>query len=162
MKNKKSILLLILAVTMVLSTYIGSAMAYFTTYTEAKGGYVINLEGQIITREDFYEWTKHVTVVSTENSVPVYVRARAFAGDQYELTYSGNGWSRGSDGFYYYNEILYGGQETPELLVHIGNIPEDAVEGDDFNVIVIYEYTPVQYDENGNPYADWSKGEVIR
>lgn len=27
---------------------------------------------------------------------------------------------------------------------------------DDFNVIVIQECTPVLYDENGNPYADWN------
>lgn len=32
--------------------------------------------------------------------------------------------------------------------------PED---GESFNVIVIYESTPVRYDENGEPYADWSE-----
>ena len=26
----------------------------------------------------------------------------------------------------------------------------------DFNVIVVQECTPVLYDENGNPYADWN------
>ena len=39
--------------------------------------------------------------------------------------------------------------------------PEDAKEGDDFNVVVVYESTPVLYDEKGDPYpydkADWNQ-----
>ncbi len=48
------------------------------------------------------------------------------------------------------------GEETPELLVKIKDHPKDE-NGQEFNVVVIYESTPVRYDENGNPYFDWSQ-----
>ena len=62
----------------------------------------------------------------------------------------------GSDGYYYYTPIVNAGETTTILKVLIGNVPEDVKEGDEFNVIVIYETTPVQYREDGTPYADWS------
>ena len=53
-----------------------------------------------------------------------------------------------------------GGGNTEVLNIVINNIPtkEDGLEvGDQFNVIVIYESTPVLYDEGGNPLpADWN------
>ena len=45
---------------------------------------------------------------------------------------------------------------TEELTVTIKNVPEDVEPGTDFNVVVIYESTPVLYDSDGNPYADWT------
>ena len=153
--KKKNVFLLALAVVLVLSASVSAAFAYFTTYAEAKGGYEIEM-GETHIREDFYDWTKRVTVVSDEDAQPVYVRARAFSGSQYPLSYSGEGWTQGSDGYFYYDQILYGGQVTSELVVRISGVPEDAVPGSGFNVVVIYETTPVQYDENGNPYADWN------
>lgn len=39
----------------------------------------------------------------------------------------------------------------------IGNIPEEELKDNlTFNVIVIYESTPVMYNEDGTPYADWN------
>ena len=32
---------------------------------------------------------------------------------------------------------------------------------DEFNIIVVYECTPVLYDDNGNPYADWDNAVVL-
>ena len=32
---------------------------------------------------------------------------------------------------------------------------KDVTDEKDLNVIVIQECTPVQYDDNGEPYADW-------
>jgi hypothetical protein len=142
------------AILLVLGVSIGSTMAYFSTYTTAQGGKVIHLGAATEIEEAFDSWTKRVTVTSDENSQPVYVRAIAYAGSQYELTYEGTGWSRGDDGYYYYGNALEGGASTEELLVHIGNVPDDA---EAFDVVVIYETTPVLYDENGNPYADWSQ-----
>lgn len=57
---------------------------------------------------------------------------------------------------YYGGIILEAGQSAAELLVRIGNVPESPEDARDFNVVVVYETTPVQYDEAGNPYADWS------
>lgn len=155
--KKKSFFLLILTVVLVLSASIQSAMGYFTTYAEARGGYLIELGGDIEIEEEFSRWTKHVQIVSTPGAEPVWVRAKAFCGDAYTLIYDGgDDWVLGADGYYYYQEILYGGSKTPVLDIRIRDIPEDVEVGDNFNVVVIYEYVPVQFDRNGNPLpADW-------
>ena len=97
----------------------------------------------------------------------MYVRAKAFSGSRYPLSYSSadGSWQEGSDGYYYYNEILPGtvvGEDgtvtaavTSELLVRI-EFPEDAQEGDDCNVVVIYESVPVQYDTDGSALEPWA------
>ena len=153
--KKINIFLLALSVVLVLAASIGSAFALISTYADARGGYVVEL-GDTDIKEEFSDWTKRVVVTSTEDNQPVYVRARAFAGNQYELRYSGDGWTVGEDGYFYYDEILYGGESTTELRVQINNIPEDIVPGDSFDVFVIYETTPVQHREDGTPYSDWN------
>lgn len=150
-----------LAAVAVLGASLGVAWAYFTTYAEAKGGYLLRLGSETRIEEEFTNWTKHLSVSNNEGSGPVYVRARAFCGSAYTLTYSsGSGkWRDGGDGFYYYDEILYGGQTADPLDVRIDGIPADGdlEDGDGFNVVVVYESTPVAYDGDGNPKpADWT------
>ena len=154
----KSKILALLAVVMILGAGIGTAYGYFTTYTEAAGGYTIWLGDETEIEETFSAWTKHVIIASEEDSQPVYIRAKAFCGSEYELEYideSGK-WTLEADGYYHYSDIVYGGESTEELLVRIGNIPEEITEPAEFNVVVIYESTPVRYDTAGNPYADWT------
>lgn len=155
---------------MVLYTAVGDAWAYFTTYTSASGGYAIDLGSQTQIEEDYSDHTKHL-VVSNDGTRPVYVRARAFSGSRYTLSYSSEDgrWQAGTDGYYYYSEPLPGvteaedgsvvSAETSELLVRIA-FPEDAEEGEECNVVVIYESVPVQYDTDGNALApqaaDWT------
>ncbi|MCI8513299.1 MAG: hypothetical protein HFI93_01510 [Lachnospiraceae bacterium] len=143
---------------MILTAGITSASAYFTTYTEAEGGYPIALGDTTTIYETVSEWTKHLRITNQEGSEPVYVRARAYCGRMYSLSYESESeyWSKAPDeeGFYYYNKILEAGETAEELRIRITNPPQDA--SDSFNVIVIYESTPVQYDENGNPYMDWN------
>lgn len=153
--KKKSMLLLALAVVLVLVSSVSPALAYFTTYAAAKGGYKIEL-GDSTIDEDFYDWTKRVTVSTTEDAQPVYVRARAYTGSQYTLYYSGINWNQGSDGWFYYSEIVYGGGVTEELLVRIAGVPEDKINDPDFNVTVVYETMPI-VDGNGNVYSDWTQ-----
>ena len=154
MKNKWKVLA-VLAVVLVLVASLGSAISYFTTYAEAKGGHILNMGTQI--EEEVYDWTKHVVITSKENTIPVYVRAKAIAPSQFGLIYSGEGWTLGDDGFYYYDAVLEGGKETSELLVEIHDIPTDVKEGDDFNVVVVYECTRAT-DPDGNPLSapDWN------
>lgn len=154
----KNILLSAAAGMLILSAGAGSTWAYFTTYTEARGGYPIQLGSQSRVEEEVGEWTKHVTVSNDENSSqPVYIRVKAFSGSQYALTYSSSGaWSPGEDGYYYYSGIVEPGGTTEVLDIKIEGVPADAKEGDSFNVVVIYESTPVCYQEDGIPYADWS------
>ena len=182
MKRKRfgNICLSLLATASILTMGINNALAYFTTYTSAEGGIPIHLgEERTEITETFDSRTKHVTITNDAGSGPVYIRARAFCA-RYELTYKSvpegtwtqeNGsWNRivpeGESGeYWYYKDIVEGGGSTTTLDVVIdipslsegtngeGTKPED---GESFNVIVIYESTPVRYDENGEPYADWS------
>ncbi len=149
----------LLAAVLILAASLPSALGYFTAYTRAQGGAVLHLGGSTHITEEFSNWTKHVVITSEEGSQPVYVRARAFSGGQYPLTYSSeeNSWSLGEDGYYYFNRILNGGESTTELLIHIDGVPEKAAQDQAFNVVVVYETTPVRYDENGDPYAEWTQ-----
>ena len=168
--NKKAILLFVLSVALVLSVSANVAFAYFTTYAQARGGYVVHL-GDTSIEEKFSNWVKRVSIHSEDDAPPVFVRARAYAGDVYTLIYNSEKdpdtgesyWSRGFDkdgnwdGYYYYWAILYPGESTEELMIRIEGVPDEDVvkDGDHFNVVVIYETTPVLYDDDMNPYFDW-------
>lgn len=170
MKKRKIILTAVsaLAAGMILTARLGSAWAYFTTYTSASGSYTLQLGHETRIEETYSSHTKHL-VVTNEGTGPVYVRARAFSGSQCVLTYEGEGWQSGTDGYYYYSSIVPGTaseqdgtvskSQTTQLDVQI-TFPENAKEGDDYDIVVIYESLPVQYGEDGNALtpqkADWS------
>lgn len=167
MKRKKklgNIVLTLSAAGMIALAGLNSANAYFTTYAEASGGFPLELGDITVIEEEVSDWTKHFVVESSADSQPVYIRARAFSGSAYNLEYSnpeegeegaGPGtWSLGEDGFYYYSDIVNASEKTSELLIKITNPPQDVTVK--FNVVVIYESTPVQYHEDGSPYADWT------
>lgn len=159
--KKRQIFLTALALVMVAASGLGSAMAYFTTHTEALGGYTVRLGSRTDIHEEFSDWTKRVAISNEAGSQPVYVRARAFAGGAYELVYSSKSgkWTDGGDGWQYYGDLLNGGEITDgdnQLLVEIKGVPADAADGDSFDVVVVYESTPVLYDADGKAYADWN------
>ena len=87
--KKTKYFLTLLAATTIVSAGIGKAWAYFTTYTEASGGYRIDLGDRTEITEEFEDWTKHVEISCEEGSEPVYIRARAFC-TEYPLEYRGN------------------------------------------------------------------------
>ena len=153
-----NVCLLFLVAAMVLSAGVKEASAYFTTYVRAEGGYVIQSGYETEIEEKFYDWTKEITIGSKSGSQPVYIRAKAFCGDEYELLYSDpyDKWTQKSDGYWYYKDIVNGGEKTKPLLIKIEKVPEEVKDNTEFNVVVIYESTPVRYDKNGNPYEDWS------
>lgn len=160
MKKTKYVLAL-LAVVMLLAAGIGQAMAYFTTYTEAEGGITIWLGDDTQITEEFSNWNKTLTIENEEGE-PVFVRAKVFyAPDSLSVASSGEGWSAGEDGYIYYGNSLAAGEKANVLNVKIDHIPEDVVHGDSFNVIVVYESTPVFYREDGTPYADWDSELVV-
>jgi len=156
---KKSVKLLgIAAVVLVLVASLGSAISYFTTYAEARGGKIFKLNTTI--EEEVYDWTKHVVISSNPESTPVYVRAKAFAPAQYPLDYKSavdGDWVPGDDGYWYYTKVLQNGSSTTELLVHISDIPEEPKDGDEFNVVVIYESTYATNEAGDSVEADWTK-----
>lgn len=158
-KHGISILLAALALILVLGANLRGAMAYFTTYVVAEGGYPIRLGSSDDFHEEISNWTKRLSVeISEDSEDAVYVRARGFCGSLYTLSYddvAGN-WTDGGDGWYYYNILLHPGEGTTVLDVHIEGVPAEPEEGEGFHVVVVYETTPVQYREDGTPYADWS------
>lgn len=160
--KKTKYLLTLLAAGTILTAGIGQAMAYFTTYVEAEGNFTIRLGDETKIVEKFENWVKELKVSNEEGSEPVFIRAKAFyAPDTLTLEYSGDGWSLGEDSYYYYNVPVNAGEATESLNVAINNIPTDVAKGDVFNVIVIYESTPVLYHEDGTAYADWNSELVV-
>lgn len=163
-EGSRTTVLALAAVALALMAQLPMAWGYFSTYTEAKGRVVLQpwkVETEI--NEKVSDWTKHVVVTNSADGSPVYVRAKAFAGEGLDITYeTGGNWTLGEDGYYYYNGILEPKAETPELLVKINNPPKEGEDGQQFNVVVIYESTPVRYNEAGDAFADWQKELHVR
>ena len=157
------------AAVVIASTSIGGAWSYFTTYAEASGGRTVSL-GDVTDIEEpsVDRSTKTITISNTENSQPVYVRVAVYAGDEYKsaLAYRGqdDSWTveEDADGYLYYKDPVAGGTSTKSLYISMDKIYEKLLkETEDFNVIVVYESTPVVYDQNGDPVGyenvDWTQ-----
>ncbi|MCM1025237.1 MAG: hypothetical protein NC432_02310 [Roseburia sp.] len=169
-RNIVNIGLSLLAAALILTVGVKSALAYFTTYTGAEGGLPIHLGDRTEITETFDSRTKHIVITNAAGSEPVYVRARAFC-TRYGFTYRSDAdgiwtqeagaWNRvvpaeeTAGDWYYYKEAIPGGGSAAVLDVVI-DIPSQGEDDESFNVIVVYESTPVRYDENGEPYADWT------
>ncbi len=158
MRRHANRIIAVLAVLLILGAQMGSAYAYFTAYTKAEGGYPIHLGGKGEIEEKFASWTKMLTITADSDCEPVFVRAKGICA-RFNLTYDlKDGWTAGDDGYVYYDKPISFGGSTNELRIHIDNVPEEEVEeGDAFNVAVIYEMTPVLYEEDGTEYADWTR-----
>lgn len=157
-----------IAVMLVMSAAMGSAWAYFTTYTMARGGVVLHMGHEEKVKEDFSGWQKTLNISCMADSRPVYVRARAFCAD-YDIAYNGQHWTVDGDWAYYIpdSRTLAPGTDLAaagdELKVAIGVPPgaEGFKDGDTFNVIVVYETTEAQYDQStgdllSSTQADWT------
>jgi len=160
--NKKIICLTAAAFIMVAGLSLGKALAYFTTYTEAKGGIELDLGfTETIPDETVVDGAKQVKIKNT-GDYDCYVRMKALVGSAYTISYTEPGsegkWTPGADGFYYYSDIVPAkGGETSQINVNITfPIPEDGV-APDFNVIIIQECTPALYRDGGEAYADWTQ-----
>lgn len=147
----------------------GTAVAYFTSNAYAEGGFVLRLSPDTEIKETYGKRTKHVLISNDDESIPLYVRARAFS--SMPLSYAGEDWAEGDDGWLYCKSILKPGKETPILDVSI-TFPTGGMEtvtnpdgsqtstmipapmtGDEHDVVVVYETTAVLYDEAGDPLA---------
>lgn len=149
------------AVVLVGSMSIHEAMAYFTTYVTAKGGYPITLGSSSTVEEQVENMTKKITITNT-GATECYVRVKVFSGDMVDISYSGAVDGSGSaywiknesDGYWYYKDIVPAGGKTEVLQAKI-QVAADYEES--FDVIVIQECTPVLYNADGTPYADWER-----
>jgi len=167
MKKQTIILAAASAAVLLVAASAKPAFAYFTKSVSASGQQTLDLGYSQELIETYDDGVKNVVITNTDD-MPVYVRVTAFAPESYNLEYSGDAnWTPGSDGYYYYALPLdpasdaYDTDSTTTLDITI-RIPEGSTES--FDVVVVYEAVPVSYDEDGNPYADWTlpveEGEV--
>lgn len=156
--KRNTVLLATLAFALVLGMGITPAWGYFTDTHTANGG----LKVVVKPTTDIYEWvkgnTKSVVITCAKDTAPVFVRARVYSSVPYEAT--GESWRLNGD-WYEYNEILTPDSKTKPLNVEINFRAITSTENppavdDNYNVIVVYESTPVKYNVGGEAYADWN------
>ena len=161
---KKQVKILALAA-LLLTVFTGlrSAHAYFTSYTTVNGKATIVLGDTTKLKEDFVEDEKTVTL-SNEGPEECFVRLRAVAPKGFEdhLTYTPETPDWYQDGeWWYYSQPIPAGGSASNLLIKISDLPENAIDGDKLNIIVMYESVAVVYKENGDPdFAESWKGEI--
>ena len=153
-----------LACALLVSANAVPAFAYFTDTSAANGGLTLGIVPKTDISEKYATGTKHVVITNDETATsPVFVRARVFASDAFSTSIGGSNWS-GPDaqGWYEYANPVEAGGATDELTVSITFPPVSSDQdvsgaqiGDNYNIVIIYESTPVLYDEAGDAYADW-------
>jgi len=154
-----------LAFAMVLGLSVAPASAYFTDYSTANGGMPIAVEPEPEMHEWYAERTKEIVITNAEDAtMPIYTRVRVYTSLEYEVT--GTGWTLDENGeWYVYDGTIAPGEQSSKLKVNLtfpkiqveGEAQPDAsVYGDEYNVEVLYDYAPVQYDAKGNAYCDWN------
>ena len=88
-----------------------------------------------------------------------FVRIKVFAADNLKIKYNlGKDWQESDDGYIYYNKVLSSKDKTSELNIKY-TLPEvnDDNKDKDYNIVVIQEFTPVVYDDQGNLIANWQQ-----
>ena len=169
--KKRTLLLAVLAVVLVLSSSIGSAVAYFTSYAKARGGYVIHLGGRTEIEERWDEGQKLVQISNVSpqgidtGKHPVFVRARAFCDSDLELGYTSDpegAWKEDGD-CWYYQTALYTGDTSGTLKIRVRAKENEKIKpGETADVVVVYESVPALFTADGSPDLAnaWKTGEI--
>ena len=172
MKNK-NLFLAVLAMILVLGSSIGVALAYFTAFVEAKGGYVIQLEPKTVI-EEWYDGQKRVQIQNTaeEGLEPLFIRAKVFYGTEPPITVTvtsaDSTWTietvpTGSHLYYLatYTKAVYGQQFADTLSIDV-NTTADMKDTEYFDVNVVYECVPAVFKADGTPDLDtaWATGKI--
>ena len=82
--KKRDAILAVLAVILVLSASIGAASAYFTSYAEARAGYVVHMGYETVIDEDVEGNVKTVRITNqagqgtAAGTYPVFVRVKVY------------------------------------------------------------------------------------
>ena len=163
--HKKPLIMAAAALALTGTLVVGSAMAAASAFPFAldllyqqDGGVTMNMGfTETIPNETVDKDGKHVTITNT-GDYDCFVRVTAFAPMELTYTAPNGGWQAEDDGYWHYEGVLPAGETTPELKeINISyKFPEGENRPEEFNIVVIQECTPVLYDENGNPYADWN------
>ncbi len=169
-RYKKTLAMSVAALGLLAGLTLESSMAYFTTYVSAGGSQTVNLEAQTKIYEDVEQMAKQIQIKNTSTKGDCFVRVKVFYGGGLDVRFvdvdkKGN-WEERGDGYWYYKPVLPMGEKTSRFDVTIdtknlekpSTNPDEVVEyiKDKFNVIVVQECTPVRYDADGTPKADWN------
>ena len=145
---KKNIFLLVIAMVLVLSLTVGLTLAYFSDYTEAKGGAKLALGNKTEITEDVTKDSKTVYVTNT-GETNVVVRVMIVGPTGMKVTAEGK-WEPHGD-YYYYNEILKPGDTTKgTLFANTKDYPVGTDLGDEYQIVVVHESAQPTYDGNNN------------
>ena len=163
--KRKSIVLAVLAMVLVLGLSVGTAWSYFTDTTTAEGSVTLSVEPTTTIDEENGPGTKAIRIRNTSDMSPLWVRARVYAATELGADASGTNWSGQIVDWYQYGEPVAPGAATEPLNVTFTlkrpfdatENPNGANDGDEQNIVVIYECVPVSYDASGNALpANWN------
>lgn len=163
--KRNSIVLAIFAAVLVLGMSMGRAWSYFTDSDTAEGSLSLSVKPSSTIEEENTPGTKTIRIKNTSQTVPVWVRARVYANPKLGATASGSKWKGEIVSWYTYEEPLSAGAQAEPLTIKFNlarpydklQNPDGAHDGDETNVIVIYECVPTQYDAHGEPLpASWN------
>lgn len=159
--RRKHIFLSLLVVVLVLGFSVGHAWSYFTDTTMAEGSITLSVQPDTSITEEYdpSDQKKVVTIHNDSDVVPVRVRARAYVPAILNGKVWGDKWV-GEDGslaaddanqWFAYEEVLAPGADTNPINVKL-NFKDafkntEAHDGDELNVVVIYECLPVGLNE---------------
>ena len=153
-KKNKLLVASILVLLMIVS--VPSVLAYFSTYTSAKGTKLVSMKNETEMIETVEGNIKTVQIKASEDSSPVLVRVKAFSPDFVTLEPSlGQGWKAETDGFYYYQDAISAGQTTSKISFKVNTVtPETTKPGDEFHVVIIYESRLQALGDNWSPVIE--------
>ena len=179
--KKRNFIVFACAAIMILTASVKSASAYFTTYVSAVGMKEVVLGENTEIEERIDGVIKNITIKADTDSEPVWVRVKGFSPDEaaFPVRYNlgenpDSNWTEGADGWWdYAYPIANNGDVTYDTMTStltVGmELPTTKPDGtpvkpgDTFNLVVVYECTPVLYDEDTlEPLApDWNKGVTV-
>jgi len=120
---------LVLALSLLLGIGVGWTIAYLVRETDPVVNEFVHANVEINIDEQITNNIKEKVIVENKSSIPVYIRV-AFVGNwadkdgkicinhnSTQPTFTlGEGWAKGTDGFYYYTKIVAVGGKTTDLL----------------------------------------------
>lgn len=148
------------------------SLAYFTTYTTARGCWPVTFGPDTDMKEEVEDLTKKLEIENT-GGTDCFVRVRAyFAENMVDLSKVAEPDSkddvshwRNEGSWWYYDRVLKPGEKTCKLEMTFAPLKELNLDPvvDTFHVVIVQEAAPVLYRQNGDgtytPYAEWGPKE---
>lgn len=148
----KKMIVLLAALFLIFTVSAGGTLAYLITSTDDVTNTFTPSEVEITLKEDFDGSTKENVKVTNTGDTDAYIRAAVVVtwkkdgaiygkvpdeGKDYRIEWTKDGWTEGSDGFYYYKEPVAAKGETGVLFTECAPVIANIPEGYKFHVEVI-------------------------